>query len=86
MLTPIQSFSQNVLIPYGKILSSLFFLPFKQNEDINPTEASYVGMNPEHLAFAIQECSYLQQQGLIEPTDFLWAYEAFYVNKKSEQV
>ena len=32
---------------------------------------------------AIQECSELQQQGLIEPTDSSWACEAFYVNKRS---
>ena len=42
-------------------------------------------MNPKHLNLAIQECTELQQQGLIEPTNSSCAYEAFYVNKRSEQ-
>ncbi|KAL4319493.1 hypothetical protein GQ457_18G015440 [Hibiscus cannabinus] len=60
-------------------------LPFKKNEDINPTKASHAGMNPEHQKLAIAECSELLQQGLIEPSDSQWACEAFYVNKRSEQ-
>ncbi|KAL4318901.1 hypothetical protein GQ457_18G021790 [Hibiscus cannabinus] len=60
-------------------------LPFKKNEDINPTKASHTGMNPEHQKLAIAECSELLQQGLIEPSDSQWACEAFYVNKRSEQ-
>ena len=43
-------------------------------------------MNLEHLALAIQECAELQEQGLIESTDSSWACEAFYANKRSEQV
>ncbi|KAG8493395.1 hypothetical protein CXB51_010802 [Gossypium anomalum] len=61
-------------------------LPFKKNEDINPTKASHTGMNPEHLLLAQQECKELQQQDLIEPSNSQWACEAFYVNKRSEQI
>ncbi|KAG8498470.1 hypothetical protein CXB51_005019 [Gossypium anomalum] len=67
--------------------SELFIhLPFKKNEDINPTKASHQGMNPNHLLLAEQECKDLQQQDLIEPLDSQWAFEAFYVNKRSEQI
>ncbi|KAG8488426.1 hypothetical protein CXB51_016475 [Gossypium anomalum] len=61
-------------------------LPFKKNEDINPIKASHTGMNPEHLLLAEQECKELQQQDLIEPSNSQWACEAFYVNKRSEQI
>lgn len=61
-------------------------LPFKLNEDINPTKASHRGMNPSHLALALQELSQLQQEGLIETTSSSWACEAFYENKRSDQV
>ncbi|KAG8488204.1 hypothetical protein CXB51_018358 [Gossypium anomalum] len=61
-------------------------LPFKKNEDINPTKASHTGMNPEHLLLAQQECKEFQQQDLIEPSNSQWACEAFYVNKRSEQI
>jgi hypothetical protein len=60
-------------------------LPFKLNEDINPTKASHSGMNPEHKLLAQEECAHLQAQGLIEPTNSPWSCEAFYVNKRSEQ-
>ncbi|KAK9045324.1 hypothetical protein V6N11_059209 [Hibiscus sabdariffa] len=60
-------------------------LPFKKNEDVNPTKASHTGMNPEHQNLAEAECNELLQQGLIEPSDSQWACEAFYVNKRSEQ-
>ncbi|KAL4336066.1 hypothetical protein GQ457_07G043400 [Hibiscus cannabinus] len=60
-------------------------LPFKKNEDINPTKASHTGMNPEHQRLAETECNELVQQGLIEPSNSQWACEAFYVNKRSEQ-
>ncbi|KAL4378433.1 hypothetical protein GQ457_02G038020 [Hibiscus cannabinus] len=60
-------------------------LPFKKNEDINPTKASHTCMNPEHLKLAEAECDELLQQGLIESADSQWACEAFYVNKRSEQ-
>ncbi|KAK8315520.1 hypothetical protein V6Z12_D01G247900 [Gossypium hirsutum] len=51
--------------------NSTFFikLPFKKNEDINPTKASHVGMNPDHLKLAEQECQQLQAEGLIEASD-----------------
>ncbi|KAK8980710.1 hypothetical protein V6N11_073025 [Hibiscus sabdariffa] len=61
-------------------------LPFKKNEDVNPTKTSHTGMNPEHQKLAEAECNELFQQGLIEPSDSQWACEAFYVNKRSEQV
>lgn len=58
-------------------------LPFKKNEDVNPTKASHLGMNPEHYALAIQELTGLKQQELIEETSSPWACKAFYVNKRS---
>ncbi|KAH9724673.1 Dihydropyrimidine dehydrogenase (NADP(+)) [Citrus sinensis] len=61
-------------------------LPFKLNEDINPTKATYPGMTPSNLKLAQQECSQLLQQGLIEPTNSDWACQAFYVEKRSEKV
>ena len=49
-------------------------------------KASRKGMNPEHLPQAKQEISTLLIEGLIEPTSFPWACEAFYVNKHAEQI
>ncbi|KAL4649979.1 hypothetical protein ACB092_01G052900 [Castanea dentata] len=43
-------------------------LPFKKNEDVNPTKASHRGMNPEHLSLAKQELATLLSENLIEPT------------------
>ncbi|KAK9028849.1 hypothetical protein V6N11_025986 [Hibiscus sabdariffa] len=60
-------------------------LPFKKNEDVNPTKASHTGMNPKHQKLAEAKCNELLQQGLIEPSYSQWACEAFYVNKRSEQ-
>ena len=60
-------------------------LPFKLNEDANPTKASHPGMNPEHQQMVRIECQDLKQQGLIEETASSWACHAFYVNKRSEQ-
>ncbi|GJX60433.1 putative reverse transcriptase domain, viral movement protein [Tanacetum coccineum] len=69
-------------------LNPSFFvsLPFKQNEDVNPTKASHAGMNPDHYQLAKEECEQLFSQGIIEPTTSPWACEAFYVNKRSEKV
>ncbi|KAL3643586.1 hypothetical protein CASFOL_014401 [Castilleja foliolosa] len=61
-------------------------LPFKKNEDINPTKASHPGMNPDHCKLAIEEVNQLQKEDLIEKTTSRWACEAFYVNKRAEQV
>ena len=61
-------------------------LPFKLNEDINPTKATHHGMTLSDLKLAQQECSQLFQQGLIEPTNSDWACQAFYVEKQSEIV
>lgn len=68
--------------------NSNFFvrLPFKMNEDINPTKATHPGMSPSDLTLAKEECAQLLQQGLIEPANSEWACQAFYVNKRSEQV
>ncbi|PKI49695.1 hypothetical protein CRG98_029940 [Punica granatum] len=61
-------------------------LPFKKNEDINPTKARHSGMNHEHQKLATVECTKLLPQDLIEPSDAPWACETFYVNKWSEQI
>ena len=72
--------------PLWKNPKFFIYLPFKENEDVNPTKSSHRGMNPEHLAMATQELSTFLYEGLIEPTTFPWACEAFYVNKHAEQV
>ncbi|GJS83600.1 putative reverse transcriptase domain, viral movement protein [Tanacetum coccineum] len=56
-------------------LNPSFFvsLPFKQNEDVNPTKASHPGMNPDHYQLAKEECEQLVSQGIIEPTTSTWA-------------
>ncbi|RDX82731.1 hypothetical protein CR513_36432, partial [Mucuna pruriens] len=56
-------------------------LPFKLNEDVNPTKATHLGMTPSDLLLARQECHELLRQGLIEPTQSNWACQAFYVEK-----
>lgn len=61
-------------------------LPFKLNEDVNPTTASNRGIAPELYEQATKELTHLQANGLIEPTTSPWACEAFYVNKRAEQV
>ncbi|KAH9657972.1 hypothetical protein KPL70_023297 [Citrus sinensis] len=72
--------------PLWKNEQFFIHLPFKLNEDINPTKASHLSMSPLDLLLAKQECSLLLQQGLIEPTDLDWACQAFYVEKRSELV
>ncbi|RDX80470.1 hypothetical protein CR513_38977, partial [Mucuna pruriens] len=61
-------------------------LPFKLNEDVNPTKATHPGMTPSDLLLARQECQELLRQGLIEPTQSNWACQAFYVEKRSEKL
>ncbi|XP_061339072.1 uncharacterized protein LOC133285806 [Gastrolobium bilobum] len=61
-------------------------LPFKLNEDINPTKATHPGMSPSDLILARIECQELLKQGLIEPTKSPWACQAFYVEKRSEKI
>ena len=61
-------------------------LPFKLNEDVNPTKATHPGMSPSDLVLAQKECSQLLAQGLIEPTSSPWACQAFYVEKHYEIV
>ncbi|KAG8485185.1 hypothetical protein CXB51_021833 [Gossypium anomalum] len=72
--------------PLWKNSDFFIHLPFKKNRDINPTKANHQCMNPDHLLLAEQECQELQQQDLIELSDSQWACEAFYVNKRSEQI
>ncbi|KAH9680130.1 hypothetical protein KPL71_026428 [Citrus sinensis] len=72
--------------PLWKNEQFFIHLPFKLNEDINPTKASHPGMSPSDLLLAKKECSQLLQQGLIESTDSDWACQAFYVEKRSELV
>ena len=72
--------------PLWKNPKFFIYFPFKKNEDVNLIKASHRGMNPEHLTLATQELSTLLFEGLIEPTTFPWACEAFYVNKHAEQV
>ncbi|KAH9680140.1 hypothetical protein KPL71_026434 [Citrus sinensis] len=72
--------------PLWKNKSFFIKLPFKLNEDINPTKATHPGMSPSDLLLAQQECSQLLAQGLIEPTSSQWACQAFYVEKHSEIV
>ncbi|KAH9708170.1 hypothetical protein KPL70_012800 [Citrus sinensis] len=72
--------------PLWKNKSFFIKLPFKLNEDINPTKATHPGMSPPDLLLAQQECSQLLAQGLIEPTSSQWACQAFYVEKHSEIV
>ncbi|KAH9792609.1 hypothetical protein KPL71_004192 [Citrus sinensis] len=47
-------------------------LPFKLNEDVNPTKATHPGMSPFDLVLAQKECSQLLAQGLIEPSSSQW--------------
>ena len=61
-------------------------MPFKLNEDVNPTKATHLGMSPSDLVLAQKECSQLLAQGLIEPTSSPWACQAFYIEKHSEIV
>ncbi|KAH9734659.1 hypothetical protein KPL71_017448 [Citrus sinensis] len=72
--------------PLWKNKSFFIKLPFKLNEDINPTKATHPGMSPSDLLLAQQECSQLLAQGLIEPTSSQWACQAFYIEKHSEIV
>ena len=70
--------------PLWKNESFFIKLPFKLNEDINPTKATHPGMIPSDLKLAQEECSQLLKQCLIEPTNTEWACQAFYVEKMSE--
>ncbi|KAH9686095.1 hypothetical protein KPL70_014223 [Citrus sinensis] len=74
--------------PFPLWKNSKFFihLPIKLNEDINPTKATHPGMSPSDLLLAKQECDQFLQQGLIKPTTSDWAYQVFYVEKRSELV
>jgi len=71
--------------PLWKNESFFVHLPFKLNEDVNPTTASHRGMAPKLYQQAVEELTNLQTEGIIEPTSSPWACEAFYVNKRVEQ-
>ncbi|KAH9769419.1 hypothetical protein KPL71_011992 [Citrus sinensis] len=49
--------------PLWKNKSFFIKLPFKLNEDINPTKATHPGMSPSDLLLAQKECSQLLAQG-----------------------
>ncbi|KAH9680132.1 hypothetical protein KPL71_026429 [Citrus sinensis] len=70
--------------PLWKNPAHFIKLPFKLNEDLNPTKATHPGMPPSELQLAQTECAELLAQGLIEPTTSPWACQAFYVNKRAE--
>ena len=72
--------------PLWKNAQFFINLPFKLNEDVNPTKATHPGMPPSDLSLAKQECTQLLWQGLIEPTTSDWACQVFYVEKRSELV
>lgn len=65
--------------PLWKNENFFVHLPFKLNEDANPTTASHRGMTPELYQQAVKELTKLQSEGIIEPTSSPWACEAFYV-------
>ncbi|KAK2634894.1 hypothetical protein Ddye_029686 [Dipteronia dyeriana] len=65
---------------------SIFLHQASLQEDANPTKAFYSGMSPTNLLLGNEECETLLQQGLIEPTSSPWACQAFYVEKRSEQL
>ena len=67
--------------PLWKNESFFIKVPFKLNEDINPTKTTHPGMTPSDLKLAQQKCSQLLQQRLIEPTNSDWACQVFYVEK-----
>ena len=61
------------LHPLWKNSNFFIKLPFKMNEDVNPTKATHAGMTPSDLILAREECAQLLTQGLIEPTTSNWA-------------
>lgn len=81
-----QEFLQKCSTPLWQNEEFFIKLPFKKNEDCNPTKASHSGMNPDQQSMAIAECQDLLAADLIEVSNSQWACEAFYVNKRSEQV
>ena len=81
-----EEFQQKCEHPLWKNEAFFIKLPFKLNEDINPTKASHPDMNPDEMRLAQKECQQLIEQGLIEQTTLPWACHAFYVNKRAEQV
>ncbi|XP_062089201.1 uncharacterized protein LOC133795762 [Humulus lupulus] len=81
----LMEFSNKCDHPLWKNEEFFISLPFKMNEDANPTKASHLGIGPDHQSLANKECEELKAQGLIEETESPWACHAFYVNNRSEQ-
>jgi hypothetical protein len=81
-------FSCYISASFSFLKNEEFFvkLPFKLNEDINPTKASHRGITPDNLKLTKEECSQLLKLGLIELTQSSWACRAFYVNKRTKQL
>lgn len=70
-----------------KIPHFFISLLFKKNEDINPTKASDLDMNPDHYNLALEEVNQFLKEYFIENRTLPpWACEAFYVNKRAEKV
>ncbi|KAK0585709.1 hypothetical protein LWI29_032859 [Acer saccharum] len=72
--------------PFRKNPDFFIKLPFKLNEDTNPTKATHSGMSPLDLKLANEECNELLRQGLIEHTSSPWVCQAFYAEKRSELI
>ncbi|GKC41110.1 putative zinc finger, CCHC-type containing protein [Tanacetum coccineum] len=80
--------------PSDSVLCTIAYSDFSSDDDsdtdslenVNPTKASHPRINPDHYQLAKEECEQLVSQGIIEPTTSPWVCEAFYVNKRSEQV
>nr|XP_009788170.1 PREDICTED: uncharacterized protein LOC104236021 [Nicotiana sylvestris] len=64
-----KDFMKKAKSPLWKNKEFFIKLPFKKNENINPTKASHSGMNPDHLQLAKKECEELLEFDLIEPSD-----------------
>lgn len=53
---------------FVKMTKILYHFAFQKNEDINLTNASHKGINPDFLHQTKEELQKLQQDGLIEAT------------------
>lgn len=61
-------------------------LPFKLNEDVNPTKATHPGMIQSNYTLAREEWNQFLKQGLIESPKSEWACQAFYVVERFEKL
>ena len=70
-----------------KIPHFFISLLFKKNEDINPTKASDLDMNPDHYNLTLEKVDQFLKEDLIKNSTLPpWACEAFYANKRAEKV